>query len=50
MVKVELSEALLNAIPSHYAGNWRGTFLGIFNIDGEDKFECKRGLADLFDE
>ncbi|KAG5676551.1 hypothetical protein PVAND_006376 [Polypedilum vanderplanki] len=49
MAVIKLDEKLMSMIPSHYTGEWRGTFLGIFHVDDVEKYECKRGFGNIYD-
>lgn len=50
MVPVVFSDAMLMAIPPHYAGRWRAVFYSEMKNTKGDFEECTRVYADVFEE
>ena len=50
MVPITTQEFLLNSIPPHYMGLWRGVLNYQFEINQEMKFDCFRNNFEVFDD
>ena len=50
MVQFELPEFLLDAVPPHYCGKWRGTLVSEFIVNGKKMVDCRRIYGDIFDD
>ena len=50
MIPFTLPEYLLDAMPPHYCGKWRGSVVFEFTVGVVKQYDCRRAYADIYDD